>query len=598
MPWLLAGGLITISSLLQDTSLVEDYLLPKFIAALVSVLAGIPLLYVSLQKPRIDLMDGLLVGCFLWALTSSSWAINTPDAMYESLKIWLLYSVFFTVRQLFVLNKEQTAHALTGATAAVGGIAALTLLAKLVGIAKDQSIDSNTVYLIQSISGHKNLLAAFILLLLPVLALTAFRYKNWVGMVCPSIAGILLIEFLILRGRASNGGLAAGALVALLLVLAVRLNTSRKTLWGAAAGLGLVALVTLGYFVFVPEAIFGLKNLGFSGSSGIERLHMWDKSAQLIREHLAQGVGMGNWRFTYPSVGIDGLLRAEDYDYQFQRPHNDFLWMLSETGLIGFALYYGAFVLAIGRGLKVVASPVNKITRLTAAVLVGGVVAYLVMSSSDFPRERIEHTVMLAVLLAWLTSLPTGQETPSRNIQLPKAATFGLVLAGSLFALFVCVQRYGLEQQSKQIINAEQRGDAAAVLKLCKGATSVWYDTTPMGSPIKLYEGYGHLMLKNSKESVISLEQALEASPYNQRILNNLGVAYLRLKQPDKAEETFKRALEITPRHDDSNHNLALVLFRQGRYQEAYEYESRLDADDERRLSLLPQIEAQLDAGK
>ena len=89
----------------------------------------------------------------------------------------MAYGVFFCVRHLYQSYPERTEQAMFVASAALGAILSLVLIGKLAEIAGDDGIDANTVYLIQEISGHKNLMAAFIMLILPIQLAALWRAK-------------------------------------------------------------------------------------------------------------------------------------------------------------------------------------------------------------------------------------------------------------------------------------------------------------------------------------------------------------------------------------------------------------------------------------
>ena len=79
-------------------------------------------------------------------------------------------------------------------------------------------------------------------------------------------------------------------------------------------------------------------------SSIEERLKLWTKTLNMISENPLLGVGIGNWKIIIPSYGTTGL-RSEQGEVHFQRPHNDFLWILAETGIISLLFYTGFFVI-------------------------------------------------------------------------------------------------------------------------------------------------------------------------------------------------------------------------------------------------------------
>ena len=59
----------------------------------------------------------------------------------------------------------------------------------------------------------------------------------------------------------------------------------------------------------------------------------WDHSFQMQAEYPLAGVGPGQWRIHFPKYGLEGMNPsvAEGVTSEV-RPHNDFIWVLSELG--------------------------------------------------------------------------------------------------------------------------------------------------------------------------------------------------------------------------------------------------------------------------
>ena len=77
-----------------------------------------------------------------------------------------------------------------------------------------------------------------------------------------------------------------------------------------------------------------------------ERLTLWTKSLSMVKEAPLLGVGLGQWKIALPLYG-----RIEKYEISdrgikeiiFQRPHNDYVWVLSEIGVLGLTFYLSIY---------------------------------------------------------------------------------------------------------------------------------------------------------------------------------------------------------------------------------------------------------------
>ena len=73
----------------------------------------------------------------------------------------------------------------------------------------------------------------------------------------------------------------------------------------------------------------------FTKKEDQERVVLWKKTVQLIAEKPVFGYGGGNWQIAFPKTGLNEIWRAEDLNVTFQRPHNDFLWIIFSYLRIG-----------------------------------------------------------------------------------------------------------------------------------------------------------------------------------------------------------------------------------------------------------------------
>lgn len=86
-----------------------------------------------------------------------------------------------------------------------------------------------------------------------------------------------------------------------------------------------------------------------------------------------------------------------------------------------------------------------------------------------------------------------------------------------------------------------------------------------------IYYGAGTqgLLDKEYTEALKNLLQADKLRPNDSAILNNLGMAYYFKGEKDLAVKTIKRALDINPDNSDAKTNLASIMLRDGKVDEA-----------------------------
>jgi O-antigen ligase len=189
-----------------------------------------------------------------------------------------------------------------------------------------------------------------------------------------------------------------GALVAALVALSVIPLTLTQVKRGLRVA---IIVIVLGAGVaavqLVPEKSF--ERLATTRSEISEgtlntRLRIWQEGLELIPAHPLEGVGPGGW---YPAVGM----RIGNV-----APHNTYLAIVVEEGLIGLFLYLGLFALVLKRLL---ALPTFE-RRVGLAQLATLMIAILPLGW----HQNKASWLVLALLAAWASVLaPARQPAPT-----------------------------------------------------------------------------------------------------------------------------------------------------------------------------------------
>src|SRR5690606_17610711 len=113
------------------------------------------------------------------------------------------------------------------------------------------------------------------------------------------------------------------------------------------------------------------------------------------------GTGPESWKINFLKAGPKGI-NSEDNLTFYQRPHNDYLGILSEKGV--FSLI--TFLLFLGTGLYYAVAVVRRSTDLHSKFLgyvaFFGITGYSVFSFFSYPEERVTQSFLLFLLLGFL----------------------------------------------------------------------------------------------------------------------------------------------------------------------------------------------------
>ena len=182
--------------------------------------------------------------------------------------------------------------------------------------------------------GHKNLLSSIQFLMLPILI-----YVFSIGKKLYKTLTVVAIVFVVLTlfQTQTRAVLFAIAIFTVSFFVLNKTNLHKKHFIGLLVGA--VLLLGSGYAImkytnrydaFVGELN---KTLDFKSSG---RYKLYNSSIQLIKDHPVFGVGPGNWNVDVWEYDLYKGALGKSFA---QRPHNDFLWIFSEGGVVAGLAY-------------------------------------------------------------------------------------------------------------------------------------------------------------------------------------------------------------------------------------------------------------------
>jgi len=450
-------------------------------------------------------------------------------------RIGLLFTWIQLSAALFRKEKSDGIQALaTGAQAALL-IAAFSILPSLV-----EAYKASNIYLANGpLFTHKNYAAASLLLLLP-LALNA-REEGLFGLWLQRISvGLAIACILLLRTR----GVWLGAFVMTGIAVAyyaIKGNAQRRT----------VGMISLGVIsIGIVVAIFAAGSEKIFNSDTIQsRLHYWNASWEMFMDQPVTGVGGGQCKIEYPGTGLKGTNESVmSGQTSILRPHNDLLWMLSETGIAGAVLFITLLVLGFIHTLK------HERGLFFALTIVG----FTVYGFGEFPLERATLLLPLATALGFAAA----HTKPSIKIR-PIA---GVILAGltGLFAVYVGQNRVKGERAAKDCLDGYMSGNARSMQINAQKAQNICFEMDIYNNPMAYFEGLSHMRTPNGQipsdnkinKAEAAFNQALQIHPNHILSLNQLAAVKRYNSSIGGAIDLYERVIEIAPR----NGNAAMQL--------------------------------------
>lgn len=223
-----------------------------------------------------------------------------------------------------------------------------------------------------------------------------------------AFAAILMAIAIVWTG--SRGGL-IGFMSVIILVVAANLflgsgakaSASGQSKLVVAVGGATLVLLALGAVVYLGGADQLLRGVGINNPSGditTGRAHFWPIALKVFLQHPIIGAGLDAFSMAYPLHDTwNGTMRVE-------QAHNDYLQILADGGLAGFACV-AAFIFLLFRKAFTVISGSDGYRRAAAIGALAGCFGVMVHSFFDFPL-RTPSNAFFFLLLAAVATMPVA----------------------------------------------------------------------------------------------------------------------------------------------------------------------------------------------
>jgi tetratricopeptide (TPR) repeat protein/O-antigen ligase len=504
---------------------------------------------------------GFLELSLFWVILAASalWAANPFRSTFDLAKHAATFSAFLLLINTLprhAIPRVLSVHAITGIAVSVIGIAEYFDISPITIPSTGRP---------SSTFGFRNLAGAYLAAGIPISFLLGLigrsAAERWLGAAATSAMFIFLAYT---RARASWFGLLAGVGAASLLYWLGRrpaLPNFRSIVshWKAIL-LFCITLTT----ALLPDNLaerhvqrFDEKKADLATTIGATfkpggdrgRFEIWSATLEQILDYPVLGVGLGNWEYFYPLY--DGGSQVSP-GHSPHRPHNDILWIWSETGTIGLVAFL-ALLAGIGRrAWRGCRSETDGESAKIAVCGIASIVAVLGVGMFSFPWERLPPELLFwtGAALIWIAS---GGST----LQKRRTARWATVLLS-----LVLMTGLGITIRHIQF-DASYIKAHVAFLKKDYPATGQFAAKALSNGP---FEHQAFIMLGESFYQDQRWDQAeetyrslLDYHPYFANAYNGLGLVAFGRKNHTEALERFDHARRIIPDHYIATYNKGLV---------------------------------------
>lgn len=465
------------------------------------------------------------------------------------------YTSFFILTSLLTFNNRLNWNI-------IGHVITLSFILTLVNITVDIGYRKTAITYVTGTFMNKNLTAIFLILCIPFVLNSIKQLKNKLFTVLLFLSIFYcFFLFVLLHNKAILLGLLLGSVV-----LAYQIPLYFKTIKKQYLSIAITAfLIVLGIAVLIKPTIIDML---MDNSTLKERLIFWENSVAMIREH-PLGVGGGNWQVWFPKYGLNDFFvlneAIENGTQTVQRPHNDYLWILTEGGILAIVSYLILQFLIIKKIFtrqNFSSNPIILSIKIIA-------IAYLIVSFFDFPLERndLQYVFILFIVFSMTFFNHTNKSIQSNFIKIIIPVFFIL----SVLSLILHIERLNKERVSTKMIENEMNGNWNLIIEDHKNIDFLWYPVNNFSIPHEWYFANAYLQNKKYKEAEQLLLKAYEKAPFQLKIINQLSSFYLASKEFEKALDWTTIAIQISKKNKKALLNQSVAHFNLKNYEMAFD---------------------------
>ena len=551
--------------LIYSTWTFDAALYPKTLALQLLLLVGLPVAWRNAKRWRMEALSHelpiLYLIFILFSLFSLVWSTRGIVGSYDFSRYWTV-GLFYVFVLLSLRNL--TSDFLLKTLVVAGSVLAMMGLAQsLVG-----TISAPVVTM-----ENKNFYASVMLILFSFSAVSVWLLKSGWRYLSLLSAFAIFAALLLTGARGAWVGFAVALGVTLVvgLISGVRRNLSIRFKPVAVVPTVALALVALTVFLYGANLVLitysssigsNIKSI-FDLEKNKRRIGYWRGTLEMVKGAPVSGVGVGNWKIEIPKY----------YNASHPvRPHNDFLWILAETGGIGLLIYLALIGFHFKYLIQALSS--KEISRQHLIFLLGvlfATSAYLVNSMFTFPRERVYVSMLFSICLALSTHAAKKNAVPLYLTRLAHLVTSRIVSKISYVLLIVVfaitVQLAYADKYAKYLFlhhqpsSIEGNSDVATrfwnrMIDASTKAIDHWIVMHFSAYPMHWYRGRAYFELGQIQNAKVALNIASQYHPNHIGVLNSQALIEQYEGHFDEAIALYRRVLAINPNHPAVRKNL------------------------------------------
>ena len=425
-----------------------------------------------------------------------------------------------------------------------------------IGVAKSNSIVDALAEL-KGNTGNINIFAASLVGKIPFLLIGITYFSKWKrGLLILSLFLASLLIFLT-ASRASYLGLFIEMIVFIVVYLKIHIQKKPNYIYYVAIIIPLLIAFFTANIIFekgkdntryqsVTTRVLQIGSTKTEDASINARLTFWDNAVQIIKANPVLGIGLGNWKIDampYEKTQANNLIISD-------HPHNDFLEIAAETGIINACIYLLIFIFGLIINVKTILKNPNYEARIIACLALLLLITYGIDATFNFPLYRPTMQLNFCFFLA-LTILNSNSIEKARSFNYKSLGTIGIISVSILtfYFSFSTFKAYQLINDTRIDLAQEETNykyTAQEIINRIPNFPNTQTNSQPFIELAAIYS----LKEKKYPEALKYFNLSQKINPYTGRAEWYKYRIYKELGNQDSAYYYAKKALELRPRNE------------------------------------------------
>ena len=360
----------------------------------------------SLQIPLISLILIGLIQLLPLRSLSNSLSLDAYSTRFAVIQL-IVYFVFFSAALCFINSEKRLRRIVSGIIIFASVMAFFGILQRLANLEAIYGLRQSPQAIPFASFINQHHFAAFMEMTIGLTFALLFgnavkKDKSLLLIIAAVMMGIALIFTSSRGGFLSLLGVLAFIITANLLKKqdGEKANNFRRNFAFIGGGIALILVLFGAVFLLGGDQSLlrgvGLQNATNDLSSG--RTHFWSIALKIFIDYPILGVGLNAFGTAFPNYDTwNGTMRVE-------QAHNDYLQMLTEAGILGFACIAAFIFLVFKKGMQIITKSTDNFRLNIAIGALAGCFGILLHSFFDFPLRTPSNAFFFLILVVIATT--------------------------------------------------------------------------------------------------------------------------------------------------------------------------------------------------